>query len=171
EQPGGQVRAQLVAFGRGQDLPLPGAVDRGELVRDPHHVGGVDGEFPVDPLAGVPLLVLAPLVQVEQPPPAAVVLPGEAGGTRRRNVPVPRGYWGCVTVVRAHGRLPGGGARILLASIPRPVGANRPGVTGRPTARGRRGRPARAGRWSGPRRSARAGRTAARPAWRRSGSR
>ncbi len=44
-------------------------------------------------------------------------------------------------------------------------------VKGRRTARARRGRPARAGRWSGPRRSARAGRTAARPAWRRSGSR
>jgi hypothetical protein len=74
EQPRGQVVAELVAFRLGQHLPLPGAVDRGELLGDAHHVGGVDREIPVDPLGGVPLLVLAPLVQVKQAAPATVVL-------------------------------------------------------------------------------------------------
>src|SRR5206468_8270463 len=42
---------------------------------------------PVDPLGGVPLLVLALLVQVEQPLAPVVVLPGEAGVTSGGDVP------------------------------------------------------------------------------------
>src|SRR5215472_12267787 len=107
--------AQLVAFLLVQDLPLPRAVDRHELVRGLHDVGRVHRQVPLDPLGGVPLLVLAALVQVEQPLAAVLVLPAEAGGAGGGNVPGAGLDGDCVCVVSAHaGSLGGRLVHILL---------------------------------------------------------
>src|ERR1035441_1464759 len=60
---------------------------------------------------GVPLLVLAPLVQVEQPLPPVVVLPGEPGGPGRGNIPGARRHRRGVLLVGAHGGLLSGTGR------------------------------------------------------------
>src|SRR6185312_10686224 len=97
-------------------LPLGRAVDRAELLGLLHDVRGIDRDRPVDPLGRVPLLVLAALVEVEQPPPAVVVLPAEPGGPRGGHVPGAGRDRGGVVVVGAHGGLPVGR---LLRHYPR----------------------------------------------------
>src|SRR6516162_5825810 len=77
----------LVPFSLVQLLPLPRSVDRVDLDVGLHDVERVDRLVPVDPLRGVPLLVLAALVQVEQPLPPVVVLPGKTCRARRGHVP------------------------------------------------------------------------------------
>src|SRR6185312_6468962 len=118
EQPGTQLMPEFVALLLVQDLPLPRAVDRHELVRGLHDVGRVHRQIPFDPLGGVPLLVLAALVQVEQSLPAVVVLPAEAGGAGGGNVPGAGLDGDCVCVIGAHaGSLGGRLAHILLVGI------------------------------------------------------
>jgi len=87
EEPGRHVVAELVPFGLVQLLVLARAVDRGQLLGRVHDVRVVNRLVPVDPLGGVPLLVLTPLVQVEQALPPVAVLPGEPRGTARRHIP------------------------------------------------------------------------------------
>src|SRR5215475_15073488 len=89
-----------------QLLPLRRAVDRVELLGLLHHVAGVDRDAPVDPLGGVPLLVLAALVQVEQSAAAIVVFPAKPRCTGGRNVPGAGRDRRGVVLVRAHGILP-----------------------------------------------------------------
>src|SRR5215472_18555841 len=98
---------ELVAFLLVQLLPLRRAVDRVELLGLLHHVARVDRDAPVDPLGGVPLLVLAALVQVEQAASAIVVFPAEARRSGGRDVPRAGLDRGRVVLVRAHSRLPG----------------------------------------------------------------
>src|SRR6266571_849175 len=98
--------AEFLALGLGQPVPLPGTVDGAELVAHLHDVSRVHRELPVDPLGGVPLLVLATLVQVEQAATAAVVFPVETGGTGGRHVPCAGRDRGGVVVIGAHGGSP-----------------------------------------------------------------
>ena len=79
ELPGRVVPPQFPDVVGAQLVPVLGAVDRHGLVRQAQHVVRVDLQAPVDPLDRVPLLVLALGVQVEQPLPGLVVLPGEPG--------------------------------------------------------------------------------------------
>src|SRR6266516_987242 len=78
-------------------------------------VGSRDG--PVDPLGGVPLLILAALIQVQQPGPAVVVFPVEAGGTGNRYIPSASRDRGGVVVIRAHGGSPDAWRQSRLASL------------------------------------------------------
>src|SRR5260370_31798992 len=89
-----------------QEVPLPGAVDRVELFGLLHHIARVDRYRPVNPLRRIPLLVLAALVEVQQPAAALVVLPAEPGRSRGGNVPGARLDRGGVVLVPAHGGLP-----------------------------------------------------------------
>src|SRR6266567_1920363 len=98
--------ATVIALLLVEDLPLARAVDGHELVRGLHDVARVHRQIPIDPLGGVPLLVLAPLVQIEQPLPAVVVLPAEAGGAGGGNVPGAGLDGDGVGVVSAHGGAP-----------------------------------------------------------------
>src|ERR1700689_2465259 len=123
---------EIVALGLVQLVPLRRAVDGAELLADLHHVRRIDRNAPVDPLRGVPLLVLAALVQIQQPGPAVVVLPVEPDGAGRRNVPRTWLDRHGVVVVGAHGSLPecGGTSDItreyrlaLVAAVPAMVGS------------------------------------------------
>ena len=102
EQPGRQVMGQLVPLRLGQLLPLGRPVDRVQLAGHAHDVGRIHRQRPVDPLGRVPLLVLAPLVEAEQPVPPVVVLPGEPGVAGRRYVPGAGRDGRGVVVVGAH---------------------------------------------------------------------
>src|SRR5450755_1507114 len=97
---------QLVALGLGQDLPLPRAVDRVEVFGLLHHIDRIYRDLPVDPFGGVPLLVLAALVKIEQPAPAVVVLPAEPGGASGGYVPGAGPDGSGVVIVSTHGDLP-----------------------------------------------------------------
>src|SRR5207245_9809411 len=79
--------ADLGALAGAEALPGRGPVDRDDLVRRAERVVLVDLVRPVDPLRGVPLPVLALLVEVQQPVAALVVLPRERGGAAVRHVP------------------------------------------------------------------------------------
>ena len=172
EQPRGQVMTELVPLLLGQHLPLPRPVDRAELLGLLHHVGRVDRDRPVDPLGRVPLLVLAALVQVEQPLPAVVVLPAEPGGSGRGHVPgagLERAWCSgrrcsrrppvnAVTLTLPAGRQRLQGRAELGLSVRRRRAIRASG------ARARHGRRARAGTSSARRRSGRAGSPAAGPA-------
>src|SRR6266571_370627 len=114
--------AEFLALGLGQPVPLPGPVDRAELVAHLHDVRRIHRELPVDPLGGVPLLVLAALVQVEQPATAVVIFPVEAGGAGGRHIPRARRDFSGVVVVGAHGGSPDAWrdsrpASLLLSSL------------------------------------------------------
>src|SRR6266487_2439063 len=100
--------AHLIPLSLVQLLPLPRPVDRGDLLAGLHDVRLDDRLVPVDPLGGVPLLVLAPLVQVQQPLPPVVVLPGESGRPSRGDVPGALVYRRRVQVMGTHDGLLGG---------------------------------------------------------------
>src|SRR5580704_7001782 len=106
EQPGGQVVVELVPLLLVKHVPLPRPVDGVELVGLLHHVGRVDRYRPVDPLRGIPLLVLAALIKIKQFAAALVVLPAEPCRPGGRNVPGPRLDRRGVVLVRAHGASP-----------------------------------------------------------------
>ena len=69
--------------------PLPGTrpVEGQHLVREAEWVTRVESLRPVDAFGRVPLLVLALLVQGEQPGPAGVVIPAESGRVLCRDLP------------------------------------------------------------------------------------
>ena len=136
ELPGGRVQAQFPDVVRPEPVPERGAVDREGLVRHAEHVVRVDLKVPVDPLDRVPLLVLALLVEREQPVPAVVVLPGEAGCPGHRHPPA--GLGGCCGV-QVMGGHPASGVRRTYACDSSTYGV-RMSMPGRP--RGQRpGRP------------------------------
>src|SRR6266516_4000447 len=97
------MMAEFLAIRLGQPFPLPGPVDGAELVTHLHHVRRVHREFPVDPLGGIPLLVLAALIEIEQPGSAAVVFPVEASRAGDGNIPGTGRDWGRVVLIGAHG--------------------------------------------------------------------
>src|SRR6516162_6482954 len=111
---------QLIALGLVEDLPLPGTVDRDELIGGFHDVRRVHRQVPVDALDRIPLLVLATLVQIKEPLAAVVVLPRETGGAGGGDVPRAWLDGGGVVVVGAHGvllkRAGAGGLPSLLSS-------------------------------------------------------
>src|SRR5690606_19394127 len=103
EQPRTLVPPELVALLLGHLLPDVGAEQGVEVLRQPGAVDRIDLKVPVDALLSVPLLVLALLVQVEQPVAALVVLPGETGVTGHWDVPRVRRDRRGVEVVRTQG--------------------------------------------------------------------
>ena len=97
------MQAELVALGLVQLLPLARTVNRAELLGLLHDVRGVDGYAPVDALGGVPLLVLAALVEIEQAGTPVVVFPVEPGRAGGRYIPGAALDGADVVVVRTHG--------------------------------------------------------------------
>src|ERR1017187_6676880 len=98
--------AKLITLRLGQDFPLPRPVDRDEVLGLLHHIDRIYRDLPVDPLGGVPLLVRAALVEIEQPATAVVVLPAEPGGASGGYVPGAGLDGSGVVIVSAHGDLP-----------------------------------------------------------------
>ena len=68
----------MAAFGLGHPVPNVGAEDRDDSVVEHHRVLGVEIERPVDPFRGVPLLLLALVIELQQCRTLIIVLPGKA---------------------------------------------------------------------------------------------
>ncbi|OFA61933.1 hypothetical protein BEN35_00410 [Streptomyces fradiae] len=107
ELPGAVVPPQLALVAFGHPAPVPGAVEGEGLVGGAERVVGVHLQVPVDAADRVPLLVLALLVQGEQPVAPVVVVPAEAGGAGGRHLPVGGSRVFRVEIVRRHRRLLG----------------------------------------------------------------
>lgn len=80
--------AQLGPVALGHPRPIAAAIHGHGLVRRPERVVRIDLQVPVDALGPVPLLVLALLVEGEEPFASVVVLPAEPGGAGGGHFPL-----------------------------------------------------------------------------------
>ncbi len=98
------VMADLDLLLVGQPAPDLGAEDRDGTVIELHRVLGIELLRPVDAQRGVPLLLLALVVELQQRLAPVIIFPGEAGLDGALELPLRQLDWQRIAIHRRHAR-------------------------------------------------------------------